>query len=248
MVRNHCPIRHLQGITCSALLFLYLSEPLLIIFLITSACYWSTSHIPAPLCEPHLSSPSSVTHSLNYKFHSPERGLQSPPVLISHVRPQFVVYQQVCRRRQWHPTPVLLPGKSHGWNGLVGCSPWGRQDSDTTERLHFIFSLSRIGERNGNPLQCSFLENPRDGGAWWATVYGVTQSWTRLKRLSSSSSSRSVVRTLGSVMTMRRKTPLCRIYTTLSLVEHSSKTRDPEYAVSAAGQILPIDNNFLLSE
>ena len=58
-----------------------------------------------------------------------------------------------------------------------------------TERLPFHFSLSCIGEGNGNPLQCSCLENPRDGGAWWAAVYGVTQSQTRLKRLSSSSRS-----------------------------------------------------------
>ena len=58
-----------------------------------------------------------------------------------------------------------------------------------TEQLHFHFSLSCIGEGNGNPLQCSCLENPRDGGAWWAAVYGVAQSQTRLKRLSSSSSS-----------------------------------------------------------
>ena len=92
-------------------------------------------------------------------------------------------------RRQWHPTPVLLPGKSHGWRSLVGCRPWGREESDMTERLHFHFSLSCIGEGNGNPLQCSCLENPRDGGAWWAAVYGVTQSRTQLKRLSSSSSS-----------------------------------------------------------
>ena len=70
---------------------------------------------------------------------------------------------------------------------LVGCSPWGREESDTTERLHFPFSLSCIGEGNGNPLQCSCLENPRDGGAWWAAVSGVAQSQTRLKRLSSSS-------------------------------------------------------------
>ena len=91
-------------------------------------------------------------------------------------------------RRQWHPTPVLLPGKSHGWRSLVGCSPWGHQESDTTERLHFHFSLSCTGEGNGNPLQCSCLENPRDRGAWWAAVYGVAQSQTRLKRLSSSSS------------------------------------------------------------
>ena len=91
------------------------------------------------------------------------------------------------RRRQWQPTPVLLPGNSHGWRSLVGCSPWGREESDTTERLHFHFSLSCIGEGNGNPLQRSCLENPRDGGAWWATVCGVTQSRTRLKWLSSSS-------------------------------------------------------------
>ena len=92
-------------------------------------------------------------------------------------------------RRQRQPTPVLMPGKSHGWRSLVGCSPWGCYESDTTERLHFHFSLSCIGEGNGDPLQCSCLENPRDGGAWWAAVYGVTQSRTRLKRLSSSSSS-----------------------------------------------------------
>ena len=77
--------------------------------------------------------------------------------------------------------------KSHGRRSLVGRSPWGHEESDTTERLHFHFSLSHIGEGNGNPPQCSCLENPRDGGAWWAAVYGVTQSQTRLKRLSSSS-------------------------------------------------------------
>ena len=92
------------------------------------------------------------------------------------------------RRRQWQPTPVLLPGKSHGWRSLLGFSPWGHKESDTTGRLHFHFSLSCIGEGNGNPLQCSCLENPRDGRAWWAAVSGVTQSWTRLKWLSSSSS------------------------------------------------------------
>ena len=78
--------------------------------------------------------------------------------------------------------------KSHGRRSLVGCSPWGREESDTTERLHFNFSLSCIGGGSGNPLQCSCLENLRDGGAWWAAVYGVAQSRTRLKRLSSSSS------------------------------------------------------------
>ena len=85
---------------------------------------------------------------------------------------------------QWQPTPVLLPGKPHGRRSLEGCSPWGHCGSDTTERLHFHFSLSCIGEGNGNPLQCSCLENPRDGGAWWAAVYGVAQSRRWLKWLS----------------------------------------------------------------
>ena len=81
-------------------------------------------------------------------------------------------------RRQWQPTPVLLPGKSHGRRSLVGGSPWGREESDTTGRLHFHFSLSCIGEGNGNPLQCSCLENLRDRGARWADVYGVAESDT----------------------------------------------------------------------
>ena len=95
--------------------------------------------------------------------------------------------QPTNQRRRWHPTPALLPGKSHGWRSLVGCSPGGCKESDTTEQPHFHFSFSCIGEGNGNPLQSSCLENPRDGRAWWAAVYGVTQSQTRLKRLSSSS-------------------------------------------------------------
>ena len=90
---------------------------------------------------------------------------------------------------QWHPTPVLLPGKSHRRRSLVGCSPWGRYELDRTERLHIHFPLSCIGEGNGNPFQCSCLENPRDRGAWWAAISGVTQSRTQLERLSSSSSS-----------------------------------------------------------
>ena len=87
------------------------------------------------------------------------------------------IYMHVWRR-QWHPTPVLWPGKSHGWRSLVGCNPWGREESDMTELLHFHFSLSCTGEGNGNSFQCSCLENPRDGGAWWAAVYGVAQSRT----------------------------------------------------------------------
>ena len=77
----------------------------------------------------------------------------------------------------WTEEPGRLPSK-----GSLG--------GDTTERLHFHFSLSCIGEGNGNPLQCSCLENPRDGGAWWAAIHGAAQSRTRLKRLSSSSSVR----------------------------------------------------------
>ena len=88
--------------------------------------------------------------------------------------------------RQWHSTPVLLPGKSHGRRSLLGCNPWGqslRVGHDWATSL----SLSCIGEGNGNPLQCYCLENPRDGAAWWAAVYGVTQSRTRLRWLSSNS-------------------------------------------------------------
>ena len=86
----------------------------------------------------------------------------------------LVVYIEVSGEgRGTPPTPVLLPGKSHAQRSLVGCSSWGREELDTTERLHFHFSLSCIGEGNGNSLQCSCLENPRDRGARWAAVYGV---------------------------------------------------------------------------
>ena len=91
---------------------------------------------------------------------------------------QFFSAQPSLRRRQQHPTPVLLPGKSHGRRSLVGCSPWGREESGTTERLHFDFSLSCIGEGNGNPLQCSCLENPRDGSLVGCRLWGRTESDT----------------------------------------------------------------------
>ena len=111
--------------------------------------------------------------------------LPSPIIILSEIsqtqKDRYLIPFMQGRRRQWHPTPVLLPGKSHGWRSLVGCSPWGRKESDTTERLHFHFLLCCVGEGNGNPLQCSCLENPRDGGAWWAAVYGVAQSRTRVK-------------------------------------------------------------------
>ena len=81
----------------------------------------------------------------------------------------------------------------------MGWSPQGLKESDRTERLPFHFSLSCIGEGNDNPLQCSCLENPRDGASWWAAIYGVAQSWTRLKWLSSSSSSSSRERDMSSL-------------------------------------------------
>ena len=121
-------------------------------------------------------------HAVFCNHHCPDRIKNNPITQIMFPSAHF-------RKRQWYPTPVLLPRKSHGQRSLVGCSPWGQEESDTTERLHFHFSLSCIGEGNGKSLQCSCLENPRDRGAWWAAIYGVAQSRTRLKRLSSSSSS-----------------------------------------------------------
>ena len=117
--------------------------------------------------------PNHPTLSLSYRVQNS----------VLYICVSFAVSYQ---RRQWHPTPVLLPGKSHGQRRLVGCSSWGPWELDATQWLHFHFSLSCIGEGNGNPLQCSCLENPRDSGAWWAAIYGVTQSWTQLKQLSSS--------------------------------------------------------------
>ena len=86
----------------------------------------------------------------------------------------------ITRRRQWHLTPVLSPGKSHGRRSLEGCSPWGHWGLDTTEGLQFHFSLSCIGEGNGNPLQCSCLENPRDRGAWCPSLgsHRVGHDWS----------------------------------------------------------------------
>ena len=129
------------------------------------------------------------THQHEFQNYHSFNGikLKLQKILEENMKILFNNLESIKGRRQWQPTPVLLPGKSHGWRSLVGCSPWGRWESDTTERLHFHFSLSCIGEGNGNPLQCSCLENPRHGGAWWAAVYGVAQSRTRLKRLSSSS-------------------------------------------------------------
>ena len=96
----------------------------------------------------------------------------------------FCVGKVISLEKAMAPHSSTLPRKSHGWRSLVSCSPWGHYKSDTTERLHFHFPLSCIGEGNGNPLQYSCLENPVDRGACWAAVHGVAQSRTRLKRLS----------------------------------------------------------------
>ena len=138
------------------------------------------------LCVPlslHLELTANATWGTRYRKYLHIAGKAGPGVCGLDLRLESVFILLALRlwRRQWHPTPVLLPGKSHGWRSLVDCSPWGWIESDTTEQLHFHFSLSCIGEGNGNPLQCSCLENPRDGRAWWAAIYGVAQSWTRLK-------------------------------------------------------------------
>ena len=131
--------------------------------------------------------------------------------IYTYIQLHIHIYVVLFWRRQWHPTPVLLPGKSHGRRSLVGCSSWGHEESDTTERLHFHFSLSCIGEGNGSPLQCSCLVNPRDGGAWWAAVYGVTQSRTRLKRLSSSSSPFQVLLNYRSLQVIESSSLCCTL-------------------------------------
>ena len=103
--------------------------------------------------------------------------------ILSSMTSRIVLLPRNClyyEKDLWHPTPVLLPGKSHGWRSLVGCRPWGREESDTTERLHFHFSLSCIGEGNGNPLQCSCLENPRDGGLPSMGSHRVGHNWSDL--------------------------------------------------------------------
>ena len=109
--------------------------------------------------------PHSSTLAWKIPWMEEPGGLQSMGLL--RVRHDWVTslsfFTFMHWRRKWHPTPVLLPGKSHGWRSLVSYSPWGRKESDMTEQLHFHFSLTCIGEGNGNPLQCSCLENPREG-------------------------------------------------------------------------------------
>ena len=138
--------------------------------------------------------PSSIPGLQTYSYQSTMRNPHLFMLKVNYLT--SVIENQICylslkfsllyviinisRRRQWHPTPVLLPGKSHGRRSLEGCSPWGRWGSDMTERLHFHFSLSCTGEGNGNPLQCSCLENPRDGGAWSMGSHKIGHNWSDL--------------------------------------------------------------------
>ena len=155
--------------------------------------YWVSSHT------------GTVGNTWSVKLQPlPSRGSQSSHSRGGNSLPHVLGVVPGCYPRpvhsslHWFTSPSRKPeknlpislntSKSHGRRSLVCCSPWGREESDTTERLHFHFSLSCIGEGNGNPLQCSCLENPRDGGAWWAAVYEVAQSRTQQKRLSNSSS------------------------------------------------------------
>ena len=129
---------------------------------------------------PSLSIPYLPTHQITRSYGNCTSSFKRTVKLFCKVVTLFYIPTS-----NWRPTPVLLPGNSHGRRSLVRLSPWGRWESDTTEWLHFHLSHSCTGEGNGNPLQCSCLENPRDGGAWWAAVYGVAQSRTRLTWLSS---------------------------------------------------------------
>ena len=122
------------------------------------------------------------------------------------------IYTHTYQRRQWHPTAVLLPGKSHGRRSLVGYSLCSHKEPDMTKWLHFHFSLSFTGEGNGNPLHCSCLENPGDGGVWWAAVYGVAQSRTWLMWLSSSNHYYSFFTKAG-IEPYRRKSDLLTSHT-----------------------------------
>ena len=105
--------------------------------------------------------------------------------LFSTSSPVFIACR-LLRRRQWHPTPVLLPGKSHGQRGLEGCSPWGRWVLDTTELLHLSLFTFMHWRRKWQPTPVFLPGESQGWGSVVAAIYGVTQSWTRLKWLSSS--------------------------------------------------------------
>ena len=128
----------------------------------------SAWHPHASLTKDHCMSPIQRREETREKWSQISRSRHaSAPALKAIMNSLLLIKNRsVMWRRKWHPTPVLLPGKSHGWRRLVGCSPWGHKESDMTERLHFHFSLSCTGKGNGNPLQYSCLENPMDGGDW----------------------------------------------------------------------------------
>ena len=137
---------------------------------------WAITHWSARTLDPTCRglNPSSVTFHLFFLCSSQLFSLSNGNnnVFIQ----QFIIDCILCvRRRQWQPTPVLLPEKSHGWRSLVGYSPWGRKESDMTERLHFHFSLSFTGEGNGNPLQYCCLENPKDRSLVGCHLWGCTE-------------------------------------------------------------------------
>ena len=140
---------------------------------------------PCPSPTPQLPEPTQ-TH-VESVMPSNHLILCRPLLLLLSIFPSITVFssESVLRIRwpkYWSFSFNISP--SNEYSGLISF----RMDwLDTTERIHFHFSLSCIGEGNGNPFQCSCLENPRDGEAWWAAVYGVAQSRTRLKWLNSSS-------------------------------------------------------------
>ena len=104
-------------------------------------------------------------------YRYPSLLAQTVKICLQCRRPGFDLWVgRIPWRREWQPSPVFFPGESHGQRSQEGCGPWDGKELDTTEQL--------TGEANGNPLQYSCLENPRDGGAWWAAVYGVTQRRT----------------------------------------------------------------------
>ena len=150
---------------------------------------WGEKSVLKPTFFPHINTLIRKQQEKKVFIHMPSEHLfvkgKVPTYALDGCK-YLKMYREFSWIRQRQPTPVLLPGNSHGRRSMVGCSLWGHEESDTTERLHFNFLLSCIGEGNGNPLQCSCLENPRDSRAWWAAVCGVAQSRTWLKWLSSS--------------------------------------------------------------
>jgi len=142
------------------------------------SCYIFCVSYSSTLDHKHSLDINMLLLSPNWSFKEIDETIKSLGSSLLKLISIFCLWIIVGWDKGWGVWRVLLLGESHGWRSLDGSSPWGHWGLDTTQRLHFHFSLSCIGEGNGNPLQCSCLENPRDGGAWWAAVYGVTQSDT----------------------------------------------------------------------